>query len=138
MPMPEYRCVRYGCGWQGGEPDWEDEDAFPRIPICPRCEGEVEEHINPRDAWSRVAAYEVPRNPVEERRQALLDYLNSAVIWRGDHRVEVGPEEVTLRIVLAGLAADAALVPAWLCDDLGLTYGMTYGQLVAWVKGRLA
>jgi hypothetical protein len=138
MPMPEYRCVRDACGWQGREPAWEDEeeeeeeDTSTRIPICPRCQGEVEERLNPHDA------YQVARDPIEERRQALLDYLNSTVTWRGDHRLEVGLEEATLRMVLAGLTADAALVPAWLCDDLGLSYGMTYDQLVAWIKDQLA
>jgi hypothetical protein len=142
MPVPEYRCVRDVCGWQGREPDWEeaDEDTSPGIPICPRCEGEVEERINPYDydAQARLAAYEGWRDPIEERRQALLDYLDSTVTWRADHRLAVGQEETSLRVVLAGLAADAALVPAWLCDDLGLGSGMTYGQLVAWIKDRLA
>jgi hypothetical protein len=139
MPVPEYRCVRDACRWQGREPDWEeaDEDTSPGIPICPRCEGAVEERINPYDAQARLAAYEVWRDPIEERRQALLDYLDSTVTWRADHRVAAGQEEASLRLVLAGLAADAALVPAWLCDDLRLSYGMTYGELVAWIKDRL-
>jgi hypothetical protein len=140
MPMPEYRCVRDACGWEGDEPDWEDEDedTSPRIPICPRCEGEVEERLHPNNPQAGLAAYEMPRDPLEERRQALLDYLDSTIIWRADHRVEVGQEEASLRVVLAGLAADAALVPASLCDDLGLIYGMTYGELVAWIKDQLA
>jgi hypothetical protein len=140
MPMPEYRCVWYGCGWQGREPDWEDEDedTDPRIPICPRCQGEVEARINPHDTQALLATDAASRDPIEERRQALLDYLDSTVTWRADHRVAVGLEEASLRVVLAGLAADAALVPSWLCDDMGLVYGMTYGQLVAWIKDRLA
>ena len=136
MPMPEYRCVRDACGWQGHEPDWEDEDegeeTSPRVPPCPRCGGEVEARINPR------AAYEAARDPIEERRQALLDYLNAAVTWRADHRLQVSLADASLRVVLAGLAADTAFVPAWLCDDLGLSYGMTYGQLVTWIKDQLA
>ena len=92
MPMPEYCCVRDACRWQGREPDWEeaDDDPSPGIPICPRCKGAVEERINPYDAQTRLAAYEVWRDPIEERRQALLDYLGSAVTWRADHRVAVG------------------------------------------------
>jgi hypothetical protein len=136
MPIPEYRCVRDACGWQGHEPDLEDEDegekTSPGVSLCPRCGGEVEERINPH------AAYEVLRDPIEERRQALLDYLDAAVTWRADHRLQVGLADASLRVVLAGLAADTALVPAWLCDDLGLSYGMTYGQLVTWIKDQLA
>jgi hypothetical protein len=133
MPMPEYRCVRDACGWQGLEPDWGDEDekTSSGTPICPRCEGELEERMAPH------AAYETPRDPLEERREALLDYLDAATTWRADHRLEVGLEEVSLRAVLQGLAGDTALVPAWLCDDLGLTDGMTYGELAAWIKDRL-
>jgi hypothetical protein len=139
MPMPKYRCVRDACGWQGNEPDWEeaDEDTSLGIPICPRCEGEVEEHLHPYDAQATLAVYEVAQNPIEERRQALLDYLNSTITWRADHRVEIGQEESSLRVVLAELAADTALVPASCCDDLGLRFGMTYGQLVAWIKDQL-
>jgi hypothetical protein len=138
MPMPEYRCVELICGWQGREPDWEDEDTDPRVPICPRCEGEVEERIDPHDAQALLAAYEASRDPREERRQALLDYLDSTVTWTADHRLQVGLEEASLRTVLAGLAADTTLVPSELCDDLDLIYGMTYGELVAWIKDRLA
>jgi hypothetical protein len=140
MPMTEYRCVRDGCGWQGDEPDWVegDEDTFPDIPICPRCEGDVEERLHPSDAQAANAAYQVSRDPIEEWRQALLDYLDSTITWRADHRVEIGQAEASLRVVLAELAADTALVPASVCDDLGLGSGMTYGQLVAWIKDRLA
>jgi hypothetical protein len=141
MPMPEYRCVRDACGWQGDEPDWEeegDEDTSPGIPICPRCEGEVEERIHPGDLHRGLAAYGEPRDPIEEQRQALRDYLDAAVTWRGDHCLQVGLKEASLRTVLAGLAGDTALVPSWLCDDLGLIYGMTYGGFVAWIKDRLA
>jgi hypothetical protein len=139
MPMPEYRCVRDACGWQGDEPDWEeaDEDTSHGIPICPRCEGEVEERLHPDDVQAGLATYEMPRDPMEARRQALLDYLDATITWRADHRVEIGQEEASLRVVLAELAADTALVPASLCDDLELGFGMTYGQLVAWIKDRL-
>jgi hypothetical protein len=49
MPMSEYRCVRDACGWQGHEPDSDevDADTSPGIPICPRCEGKVEERLHP-------------------------------------------------------------------------------------------
>jgi hypothetical protein len=75
---------------------------------------------------------------IEAQREALLDYLDAAVTWRADHRLQVGREDVSLRSVLKELAGDAALVPSWLCDDLGLSDGMTYGELVAWIKDRLA
>jgi hypothetical protein len=138
MPMPEYRCVEYACGWQGREPAWEDRDTIPRPPLCPRCDGEVEELSGTDKAQAMLAAYETFRDPIEERREALLDYLNAAVTWRADHRLQVGLEDVSLRAVLKGLAGDAALVPSWLCDDLGLIYGMTYGELGAWIEDRLA
>jgi hypothetical protein len=85
-----------------------------------------------------LAAEEAFRDPVEEQREALLDYLDAAVTWWADHRLPVGRDEVSLRAVLQGLAGDTALVPSWLCDDLGLIDGMTYGALVAWIKDRLA
>jgi hypothetical protein len=132
--MPEYRCVRDACGWQGDEPEEADEDTS--VPICPRCEGEVEERMHPSDAG--LAAYAVPRNPIQERREALLDYLASTTTWRDDHRLQVGPDELTVRTLLPGLDGDAAFVPSEFCDDLGLPEGMTYGQLAAWVKDRLA
>jgi hypothetical protein len=80
----------------------------------------------------------VSRNPIEAQRQALLEYLDATITWQADHRVEIGQEEASLWFVLAELAADTALVPASVCDDLGLGSGMTYGQLVAWIKDRLA
>ena len=102
MPKPEYRCVQDACGWEGDEPGWEgdepdweeaDEETSPGIPICPRCEGEVEQRIHPDDSRTGLAAYEMPQDPLEERRQALLDYLDSTITWRADHRVAVGSEE---------------------------------------------
>jgi hypothetical protein len=110
---------------------------MPDVPLCPRCDGEVEKLIGTGEAQAMLVSDETFRDPIEERREALLDYLDTAVTWRADHRLEVGSKEASLGAVLAGLAADAALVPAWLCDDLGLPSGMTYGQLVAWVKDRL-
>jgi hypothetical protein len=138
--MPEDRCVRDACGWQGREPDWEemDEASSPDIPSCPRCEGDVEERLYPSDAQAANAAYQVSQDPVEAWRQALLDDLDSTITWRADHRVEIGQEEASLRVVLAELATDTALIPASVCDDLGLGFGMTYGQLVTWIKDRLA
>ena len=138
MPMPEYQCGEHACGWQGHEPDWEDDDTDPRVPLCPRCQGVVEELISDNEAQAMLATYEVSRDPIEERREALLDYLDAAVTWRADHRLQVGLDDVSLRTVLKELAWDAALVPSWLCDDLELIYGMTYGELVAWIKDRLA
>jgi hypothetical protein len=140
MPMPEYRCVRDACGWQGDEPDWEeaDEDTSPDVPSCPRCKGEVEERIRLSDSQTGFAAYEVPRDPIRERRDALLDYLNSTITWRADHLLQIGPAEMTVRSLLQGLAGDAVFVPFEVCDSLGLRDQMTYGQLVAWIKDRLA
>jgi hypothetical protein len=136
--MSEYRCVEYTCGWQGREPAWEDRDTMPDVPLCPRCDGEVEELIGPGQARKVLAANETFHAPIEERREALLDYLAAAVTWRADHRLQVGLDDVSLRTMLKGLAGDAALVPSWLCDDLGLIYGMTSGELAAWIKDRLA
>jgi hypothetical protein len=136
--MPEYRCVEYACGWQGREPAWEDRDPLPERPCCPRCDGEVEHLIRTRQAPATLPAEETFRDPIEERRAALLDYLDAAVTWRADHRLQVGRDHLSLRAVLQGLAGDMALVPSWLSDDLGLTDRMTYGALVAWIKDRLA
>jgi hypothetical protein len=140
MPMPEYRCVRDACGWQGNAPNWEeaDEDISHEVPICPRCSGEVEERIHSHDAHAGLAAYAVPRDPIQERREALLDYLDSTTTWLAEHRLQVGPDDLTVRTLLPKLAGDAAFVPSEFCDDLGLPEGTTYGQLVAWVKDRLA
>jgi hypothetical protein len=136
--MPEYHCVEYACGWQGREPTWEDRDTLPDVPRCPRCDGEVEHLIGAGQARTVLATDETYRDPVEERREALLDYLDAAVTWRANHRLHIGRNDVSLRAVLKGLAGDAALVPSWLCDDLGLISGMTYGELVAWIEDRLA
>jgi hypothetical protein len=136
--MPEYRCVEYACGWQGREPAWEDRDTMPDVPLCPRCDGDVEKLIGPGQAQTALATDETFRDPIEERREALLDYLDAAVTWRADHRLQVGLDDLSLRVVLKELAGDAALVPSWLCDDLGLIDGITYGELVAWIKDRLA
>jgi hypothetical protein len=136
--MPEYRCVEITCGWQGREPAWEERDTRPDVPLCPRCDGEVEHLIGTGQAQAILAAEATFCDPIEEQREALLDYLDAAVTWRADHRLQVGLEDVSLRTVLKELAADAGLVPSWLCDDLDLIYGMTYGELVAWIKDRLA
>jgi hypothetical protein len=136
--MPEYRCVEYACGWQGREPAWEDRDPLPEGPRCPRCDGGVEHLIGTGQAGAMLPAEETSRDPIEERREALLDYLDAAVTWRADHRLQVGRDDLSLRAVLQGLAGDMALVPCWLCEDLGLTDRMTYGALVAWIKDRLA
>jgi len=138
VPMPEYRCVEVFCGWQGRDPDWEDEDSYPRVPRCPCCDGEVEELISDDDAQAMLAAYEASRDPVEEQRFALLDYLDSTATWRADHRLQVGPDELTVRTLLRELAGDTEFALSELCEDLGLPDGMTKGQLVAWVKDRLA
>jgi hypothetical protein len=136
--MPEYRCVEYACGWQGREPAWEERDPMPDVPLCPRCDGEVEHLIGTGQTQALLAADETLRDPIAEQREALLDYLDAAVTWRADHRLQVGLEDVSLRTVMKELATDAGVVPSWLCDDLGLIDGMTYGALVVWIKDRLA
>jgi hypothetical protein len=102
MPMPEYRCVEYACGWRGREPAWEGGDTIPRVPLCPCCDGEVEELISTDEARAMLAAYETSRDPIEEWREALLDYLDAAMTWRAEHRLQVGLEDVSLRAVLKG------------------------------------
>jgi hypothetical protein len=111
---------------------------MPDVPLCPRCDGAVEKLIGPGQAQTALAADETFRDPMEERREALLDYLDAAVTWQADHRLQVGLDDLSLRVVLKELAGDSALVPSWLCDDLGLIDGITYGELVAWIKDRLA
>jgi hypothetical protein len=130
--------MEYACGWQGREPAWEEPDTLPDVPRCPRCDGDVEKLIGPGQARTVLAADETLRDPIEEQREALLDYLDAAVTWRADHRLQVGRKDLSLRSVLKGLTGDAELIPSRLCDDLGLIYGMTYGELVAWIKDRLA
>jgi hypothetical protein len=90
------------CRWRGREPAWEGGDTIPRVPLCPCCDGEVEELISTDEARAMLAAYETSRDPIEEWREALLDYLDAAMTWRADHRLQVGLEDVSLRAVLKG------------------------------------
>jgi hypothetical protein len=77
---------------------------------------------------------------LEDARAALLRYLESAMdadTYRADDGVPVGLEVLPLRMVLEALADDSAVIPSWICNERGLVYGTTYGELVAWIRTRL-